>query len=157
MPPYRGRILCYTSCKTWSTKIWLVLGAGLAENLTQVVFRQPFVIQDVRTQLLNCETWNFLLFIYFHHYIIITIYNSDLWCYCISSCCFVLFRDLSHKNAWLNHTIPYKNFQLLENKRKEHSDSRRRQCSGVQRGGERGAGSGHPRQWGHPKSKITKI
>jgi len=33
-----------------------VLAAGLAENLTQVVFRQPFVIQHVRTRLLRCET-----------------------------------------------------------------------------------------------------
>jgi len=29
--------------------------------------------------------------------------------------------------------------------------------SGVQRGGERGAGPGHPRPGGHPKSGITKI
>jgi len=32
-------------------KIWFVLGTGLAENLNQVVFRQPFVIQHVRTRL----------------------------------------------------------------------------------------------------------
>ena len=32
--------------------------------------------------------------------------TSDLRCYCSSSCCFVLLRCLSHKNAWLNHTIP---------------------------------------------------
>ena len=31
-------------------KIWFVLVAGLAENLTQVVFCQPFVIQYVRTR-----------------------------------------------------------------------------------------------------------
>jgi len=58
-----------TTCKTSSIKIWFVLAAGLAENLTQVVFRQPFVIQYVRTRLLSCETWNFLFFIFFHHYI----------------------------------------------------------------------------------------
>jgi len=40
-----------TTCKTSSIKIWFVLAAGLAENLTQVVFRQPFVIQHVRTRL----------------------------------------------------------------------------------------------------------
>jgi len=34
-----------TTCKPSSIKIWFVLAAGLAENLTQVVFRQPFVIQ----------------------------------------------------------------------------------------------------------------
>jgi len=45
-----------TTCKTSSIKIWFVLAAGLAENLTQVVFRQPFVIQYVRTRLLSCET-----------------------------------------------------------------------------------------------------
>jgi len=44
------------TCKTSSIKIWFVVAAGLAENLTQVVFRQPFVIQHVRTQLLSCET-----------------------------------------------------------------------------------------------------
>ena len=72
-----------TSCKTSSIKIWLVLTAGLAETLTQVVFRQPFVIQCVRTWFASCETWHFL-FLYFF----ITIQStSDLWCCCISSCC----------------------------------------------------------------------
>jgi len=59
-----------TTCKTSSIKIWFVLAAGPAENLTQVVFRQPFVIQHVRTRLLSCEMWNFLFFIFFHHFII---------------------------------------------------------------------------------------
>jgi len=45
-----------TFCKTSSIKIWFVLAAGLAENLTQVVFRQPFVIQYVRTRFLSFET-----------------------------------------------------------------------------------------------------
>ena len=58
-----------TTCKTSSIKIWFVLAAGLAENLTQVVFRQLFVIQKVRTRFLSCETRNFLFFIFFHHYI----------------------------------------------------------------------------------------
>jgi len=44
------------SCKTSSIKIWFVLAAGLAENLIQVVFRQPFVIQHVRTRFRSCET-----------------------------------------------------------------------------------------------------
>jgi len=44
------------SCKTSSIKIWFVLAAGLAENLTHVVIRQPFVIQHVRTRFLSCET-----------------------------------------------------------------------------------------------------
>ena len=59
-----------TTCKTSSIKIRFVLAAGLAENLTQVVFRQPFVIQHVRTRLLSYETWNFLFLIFFHRYII---------------------------------------------------------------------------------------
>ena len=58
-----------TTCKPSSIKIRFVLAAGLAENLTQVVFRQPFVIQHVRTRLLSCET-KFLIFYIFHHYII---------------------------------------------------------------------------------------
>jgi len=37
-------------------KTWFVLATGLAENLTQLVFREPFVIQHVRTRSLNCET-----------------------------------------------------------------------------------------------------
>jgi len=45
-----------TSCKTSSIQIWFVLAAGLADNLTHVVFRQPFVIQHVRTRFLSCET-----------------------------------------------------------------------------------------------------
>jgi len=44
-----------TTCKTSSIKFWFVLAAGLADNLTKVVFRQPFVIQHVRTRLLSCE------------------------------------------------------------------------------------------------------
>jgi len=62
--------LFITTCKTSSIKIWFVLAAGLAEILIQVVFRQPFVIQHVRTRLLSCETWNFLFFIFFHHSVI---------------------------------------------------------------------------------------
>jgi len=43
-----------TSYKTSSIKIWFVLeAAGLAENFTQVVFRQPLVIQHVRTRFLS--------------------------------------------------------------------------------------------------------
>jgi len=75
----------FTSCKTSSIKIWFVLATGLTDNLwlTQVVFRQPFVIQHVRTRLLNCETWNFWCL-----YIFIDMKSiCDLWCYCISSCC----------------------------------------------------------------------
>jgi len=45
-----------TTCETSSIKILFVLPAGLAENLTQVVFRRPFVIQHARTRLLSCET-----------------------------------------------------------------------------------------------------
>jgi len=59
-----------TSCKTSSIKILFVLAAGLAEKLTQVVFRQPFVIQHVTTRFLSCKTQNFLFFIFFHHHII---------------------------------------------------------------------------------------
>jgi len=40
-----------TSCKTSLIKIWFVLAAGLAENFTQVAFRQPFVIQHVRNRI----------------------------------------------------------------------------------------------------------
>jgi len=46
---------CYffTTCETPSMKNWFMLATGLAENLTQVVFHQPFVIQHVRTRSLN--------------------------------------------------------------------------------------------------------
>jgi len=44
-----------TSFETSLIKIWFVVAAGLAENLTQVVFRQPFVIQHVRTRFISCE------------------------------------------------------------------------------------------------------
>ena len=88
-----------TSCKTSSIKIWFVLAAELAENLTQVVFRQPFVIQHVIIRFLSCETWNFLFFIFF-----LSPYNQlvmfDVIVFPLAA--FVLFRDLSHKNAWLN-------------------------------------------------------
>ena len=73
----------FTACKTSSNKIWFVLPSGLAENLTQVAFRQPFVIQHVRIRLLSCENWNFWCF-----YTLISM-NSicDLWYYSTSSCC----------------------------------------------------------------------
>jgi len=45
-----------TTCQTSSITIWFVLAAALVENLTQVVFRQPFVIQHVGTRVLSCET-----------------------------------------------------------------------------------------------------
>ena len=94
---------CFYYCKTSSITIWFVLAAGLAESLTQVVFRQPFVIQHVRTRFVSCETWNFLLCIFFS-----SPYNQlvifDVIAFLLAA--FVLFRDLSHKNAWLKHTIP---------------------------------------------------
>ena len=72
----------FTTCKTSSIKIWFLLATGLTDK-TQVVFRRPFVIQHVRTRLLNCETWNFRCF-----YICIDMKSiCDLWCYCICSCC----------------------------------------------------------------------
>ena len=75
-------ITFFTTCKTSSIKIWFVLATRLADK-TQVVFRRPFVIQHVRTRLLNCETWNFRCF-----YICIDMKSiCDLWCYCICSCC----------------------------------------------------------------------
>jgi len=45
-----------TSCKTSSIKIWFVLAAGLAEKSSQVVFRQPFVIQHIRRRFPSRET-----------------------------------------------------------------------------------------------------
>jgi len=36
-------IIFINNCKTSSIKIWFVLAKGLAETLTQVVFRQPFI------------------------------------------------------------------------------------------------------------------
>jgi len=35
-----------TTCETSSIEIRFVLATGLAENLTQMIFRQPFVIQQ---------------------------------------------------------------------------------------------------------------
>jgi len=37
------------TCKTSSIKIWFLLVVRLAENFTQLVFCQPFVIQHVGT------------------------------------------------------------------------------------------------------------
>jgi len=42
-------LMLFITYKTSSIKIWFVLVAGLAENLSQVVFCQPFAIQHVRT------------------------------------------------------------------------------------------------------------
>jgi len=69
--------------KRLKLKIWFVLATGLAKNLTQLVFRQRFVIQHVRTRSLHCETRNIWCF-----YILINMkLMCDLWCYCFSSCC----------------------------------------------------------------------
>jgi len=66
----------FTTCETSSMKNCFVLATGRAENLNQVVFRQPFVIQHVRTQSLNC------------FYILINMKSiCDIWCYCFSLCC----------------------------------------------------------------------
>ena len=45
----------FITCETSSMKKCFVLATGLPENLTQVVFRQPFGIQHVRTRSLNCK------------------------------------------------------------------------------------------------------
>ena len=88
-----------TFCKTSSIKIWFVLPAGLAENLTQVIFRQPFVIQHARTRLLSCETRNFSFYIFSSPYHQLVIFDVIVF----PLAAFVLFRDLSRKNARLYH------------------------------------------------------
>jgi len=50
-----------TTCKTSSIKIWFVLPAGLVENLTQVVFRQPFVIQHILNTITKLQNVKFLI------------------------------------------------------------------------------------------------
>jgi len=62
-----------------------MLATGLAENMTHMVFRQPFVIQHVR----------YLMWLYPHQ-------NEINFCFLLSFFCltaFVFIRDLSHKNA----------------------------------------------------------
>ena len=93
-----------TTCKTFSIKIWFVPAMGVADNFTQVVFHQPFVIQHVRTRLLICETWiswcsPFIFSSTWNQFVIFDVIVFTL-------AAFVLFRDLSHTNAWINHTIP---------------------------------------------------
>jgi len=88
-----------TSCETSSIKIWFVLAAVLAENLTQVVFRQPFVIQSTISSLRNMK---FLVFYIFSSpYIQLVIFDVIVF----PLAAFVSCRDLNRKNAWLNHTI----------------------------------------------------
>ena len=75
-------------------KIWFVLATGLAENLTQVIFRQPFVIQHVRTRSLNCETKNFFMFLYCHQH------EINLWSLIfllLHSCYFVIWVTKMHE------------------------------------------------------------
>ena len=91
---------CFFACFTWrcfdaflllflllvkclELKNWFVLATGLVENLTHVACCHFFLIQQVRTRSLNCETWNFWYF-----YILINMkLICVLWCYCLSSCC----------------------------------------------------------------------
>jgi len=74
-----------------------VLATGLADNMTQVIFRQPFVIQQVRTRLLNSETWNFWdIFIFSLTWNQLVMFDVIVF----PLAAFVLFRDLSHQNAW---------------------------------------------------------
>jgi len=88
--------------KRLQSKIWFVLVTGLAEDLTQVVFRWSSVIPHVRTRSLNCETGNFWCFYVLMNMKLI----CDLWCYyCFPLAALVLFHDLGHKNAWINHSI----------------------------------------------------
>ena len=53
------------TCEASSIKNWFVLATGLAENLTQVVFSQPFVIQHVRTRPLT-QLWNLKLLVFIY-------------------------------------------------------------------------------------------
>jgi len=82
-----------TSCETSSIKIWFVLAAVLAENLTQVVFRQPFVIQSTISSLRNMK---FLVFYIFSSpYIQLVIFDVIVF----PLAAFVSCRDLNRKNA----------------------------------------------------------
>ena len=100
----------FVSCKTPSIIIWFVLATGLADNMTQVIFRQPFVIQQVRTRLLNSETWNFRdIFIFSLTWNQLVMFDVIVF----PLAAFVLFRDLSHQNAWINHTESESNHSQL--------------------------------------------
>jgi len=78
-----------------------VLAKGVAEILTQVVFCQLFVIQHVTTRLLKCEPEISYVFIFSSTYNQLVIFDVIVF----PLAAFMLFRDLSHKNAWINHII----------------------------------------------------
>ena len=91
-----------TTCKTSSIKFGLCYQQGWLRTWPRWSFANPlwFNMLEHDYQAAKREISYFL-------YFFITIYStSDLWCYCISSCCSVLFHDLSHNSAWLNHSIP---------------------------------------------------
>ena len=89
-------LLLFVKCL--QLKFVFLLATALGENLTQVVFCQPFVIRHVRTQSLNCETWNLLCF--YQH--IINSWSLILLYFLLLHSCFFMG---SHKNAWIKHTI----------------------------------------------------
>jgi len=72
---------------------------GLPENLTHMVFGQPFWFKHARTQSSICVNMNVLMFLYSHQHAV-NFFSLMLFFDLLHS---YYFRDLSHKNAWTNH------------------------------------------------------
>ena len=100
---------CYffTTCEMSSIKNLSVLATGLAENLTQVVFPQPSVIQHVRTRSLKPQISDVFIFSPKWNYFVI----FDVIVFPLAAS--LLLRDLSHRNARMNQTKPTKSKSRL--------------------------------------------
>ena len=88
----------FTACKTSSIKLWFVLATGLAENLTQVVFHQPFVIQHVRTPLKGWTAKPEISDIFIFHQHEVNLWSLMLlYLPLLHLCCFVIWVTNLHE------------------------------------------------------------
>ena len=99
----------FNTCETSSIKIWCLLATRLAEILTQVVFHQPLFLYIFIPGYIFTNPCLFIFYIFIWClFIFSSTWNQfvifDVFVFALAA--FVLFRDLSHKNAWINHTIP---------------------------------------------------
>ena len=96
---------------TSSIKNWFVLATGPAEYLIQVSFRQSFSMLEHDHWTVKIETYDVFIFSStWNQFVIFDVIAFPL-------AAFVLFRDLCHKNAWINHIISGLTSRKLRNTR----------------------------------------
>jgi len=95
-------LLSFTTSETSSLKILFVLATGLAQQLTHMVFRSILCDSNMLEHNHQFAKLWVSAVVFFFVFIDMKLISAVWYC-CFSFAAFVLLRDLSQKNALINH------------------------------------------------------